>query len=150
MPCVYRPRASADTEPVKAAGLDERFDLPLIEILPDHAIDEIVKGIEFTLLTLGKDSIDKLSADIFERKQSKSNPILSNMEDHAAFINIGRENGDCPLGALGNVFGNLCAAAEYGGQQSRKEGARVMRLEAGDQNIGASTSASVLPKNIQG
>ena len=115
-------------ERIKRTGFDECLDHALVHILSRHALHEILKGGKIVSFALTAQRLDKLTAHVFERKQTEANGIAAAVKIGTAAVDIGRQHANAALIALPDVLRDLDLIAKHAGQKCRKILTRIMRL----------------------
>src|SRR5262249_22222692 len=86
-----------------SAALDEAVDhAPVDELAPDPEA-EVRKAREGTLLARRDGRLDRLRADALHGTEPEADRVAGGGEVLAARVHIGRQDGDRPLAALGDV-----------------------------------------------
>ena len=117
---------------VKGAALDEVLQHPLVQIRPAHALAEVREGGEGpSLPPFLQHIVDKTPAHPLDGHQAEADVFAGDGEVGLRLVDVGGQQGDAAVLALGDILGHLLAGVQHGGEQGGHVLPGVVALEPG-------------------
>ena len=117
---------------IERAGLDQRFDHPLVAHDQRNRIEKLEEAGRLAVLRAGAgDAADHVVADVADGAQAEPDVGAHGGEVGGGLVDVGRQHLDAHPAALGQIDSHLVLVVAHRGEQRRHELGRVVGLEVG-------------------